>query len=63
MKEVRELPEKQTEIVFSLFNIEKNISDLMRQYQAVQYMYNQISGDMRERNRKQVFEEMLFKKI
>lgn len=63
MKEVRELPEKQTEIVLSLFNIEKNISDLMRQYQAVQYMYNQISGDMRERNRKQVFEEMLFKKI
>ena len=35
MKEVRELPEKQTEIVLSLFNIEKNISDLMRQYQAV----------------------------
>ena len=28
MKEIRELPEKQTEIVLSLFNIEKNISDL-----------------------------------
>ena len=28
MKEIRELPEKHTEIVLSLFNIEKNISDL-----------------------------------